>query len=286
MNLDLRRHETRAPHRTAATENFPVGSGLLPRSLRPTVAAFYRFARAADDIADDRLIDATVKLSLLDAMDRSLIGEEPGAMHPGIRFASELRALFATQGLSLENPRHLLVAFRADASNRPCRSWSDLLAYCRYSAAPVGRFMLELHGEDRAAYPAADALCTALQILNHLQDCQDDFRDLHRVYIPSDWLDEHGLHPRALMAPKTPPPLRAIFDRMLDRVDQLNATAAGLPGAIRRRGLRMESAAILAISRRLARKLRLEDPLARRVALGRTGKLAAMAEGVLRGWRA
>jgi squalene synthase HpnC len=286
MNLDLRRDQVRTPHRTADTENFPVGSRLLPRSLRPAVAAFYRFARAADDIADDHSIETTAKLSLLDAMDRALVGEEPELVHPGVRLAGELRVIFAERRLSIENPRHLLVAFRADASNRPCRSWSDLLAYCRYSAAPVGRFMLELHGEDRAALPAADALCTALQILNHLQDCQDDFRDLRRVYIPGDWLEEHELHPRVLMAPRTPPPLRAVFDRMLDRTDQLNATAAVLPSSIRGRGLRMEVAAILAISRRLAKKLRREDPLAGRVALGRAGKLAAVAEGILRGWRA
>ncbi len=286
MNLDIRRYEGRTPSRTAATENFPVGSRLLPRELRPAVAAFYRFARAADDIADDPSIDAAAKLALLDAMDHSLLGKTPALTHPGFRFGRELRAIFAERGLSLENPRHLLVAFRADANNRPCGSWSDLLAYCRYSAAPVGRFLLELHGEDRATVPSADALCTALQILNHLQDCQDDFRDLHRLYIPSDWLEEHGVRPRSLMAQSTPPALRMVFDRMLDRVDQLNATAASLPASIRRRGLRMESAAILEISRRLARKLRRDDPLARRVALGRAGKLASIATGIFRGWRA
>lgn len=286
MNLDLRSYEGRTPSRTATTENFPVGSRLLPRALRPTVAAFYRFARAADDIADDPSLDADAKLTLLDAMDRSLLGEKPELMHPGIRFGHELRAIFAERRLSLDNPRHLLVAFRADASNRPCRSWSDLLAYCRYSAAPVGRFLLELHGEDSAALPAADALCTALQILNHLQDCQVDFRNLHRVYIPSDWLDEHGVPPRELLAPRTPPELRAVFDRMLDRVDQLNVTAAGLPASIRQRGLRMEVAAILEISCRLTRKLRCGDPLARRVALSRAEKFASIAAGVMRGWRA
>jgi hydroxysqualene synthase len=286
MNLDHRRHEARTPHRTAATENFPVGSRLLPRSLRPAVAAFYRFARAADDVADDPAMEATAKLSLLDAMDRSLTSDAPELTHPGVRFGHELRAIFVERSLAIENPRHLLVAFRADASNRPCRSWSDLIAYCRYSAAPVGRFLLELHGEDPAAYPAADALCTALQILNHIQDCQDDFRGLHRVYIPSDWLGEHGVQPRALMAPRTPPELRAVLDRMLDRVDQLNATAASLPAAIKRRGLRMEAAAILAISQRLARKLRRRDPLAGRVALSRSEKLAAMTAGIVRGWRA
>jgi squalene synthase HpnC len=272
------------PTRTAATENFPVGSRLLPRELRPAVAAFYAFARAADDIADDPLLTADVKLELLDALDRALTGETGDHSHAALTRAAELRARCAERGLSLDNPRHLLIAFRADAVNRPCRTWSDLLAYCRYSAAPVGRFLLELHGEDTAAYPAADALCAALQILNHVQDCQADYRDLQRVYVPGQWLDEHGLTARSLLAPRETPDLRVIVNRLLDGVDRLNDAAAALPPLIRRRGLRMEATAILAVSRRLAAKLRRKDPFAGRVALSGVEKLGAMAGGVVGGW--
>lgn len=281
MNPSIGTHGTR----TATTENFPVGSRLLPRALRPAVAAFYRFARAADDIADDPLLEATAKLELLDAMDRNLTGEATNGSNAALSRAVELRTICGERNLSLDNPRHLLVAFRADAANRPCRSWSDLLAYCRYSASPVGRFLLELHGEDRAAYAASDALCDALQILNHIQDCQADYRNLHRIYIPGDWLEEHGLTPRALLADTASPALREILDRLLDGVDRLNEAAALLPGQIAQRGLRMEAAGILAISRLLARKLRRQDPLARRVALNRMEKLGAVAGGALRGWR-
>jgi hydroxysqualene synthase len=271
--------------RTAATENFPVGSRLLPRELRPAVAAFYRFARAADDIADDPLLEATAKLELLDAMDRNLTGDAADTSSAALARAVELRTVFSERRLSLDNPRHLLVAFRADAANRPCRSWSDLLAYCRYSAVPVGRFLLELHGDGHKAYAAADALCTALQILNHLQDCQDDYRNLHRVYVPTDWLGQEGLTVRALLADRGSPELRRVFDRLLDGVDRLNETASPLPRLIGQRGLRMEAAGILAISRRLARKLRHRDPLKRRVALTRMEKLGAVLSGVVRGWR-
>jgi hydroxysqualene synthase len=271
--------------RTAATENFPVGSRLLPRALRPAVASFYRFARAADDIADDPLLEPTAKLELLDAMDRNLTGNAADASSAAMARAAELRAVCLERHLSLDNPRHLLVAFRADVTNRPCRSWSDLLAYCRYSATPVGRFLLELHGEDRATYPAADALCSALQILNHIQDCQADYRNLHRLYVPTVWLEERGLTPRALLADHASPELRSVLDRLLDGADQLNQTAASLPGSIAQRGLRMEAAGILEISRRLAAKLRRQDPLARRVALTRLEKLGAMVTGAARGWR-
>lgn len=272
------------PTRTADTENFPVGSRLLPRALRPTVAAFYAFARAADDIADDALMPAPAKLELLDALDRALTGETGDHSHAALARATALRALFLERGLTLDHPRHLLIAFRADAVNRPCHTWSDLLAYCRYSADPVGRFLLDLHEEDQAGYPAADALCSALQILNHIQDCQDDYRRLHRVYIPAAWLDEHSLTARSLLAPRESPALRAIVDRMLDGVDRLNDGAAALPAHIRRRGLRMEATAIVAISRKLAAKLRRNDPFARRVALSGAEKIAAMLGGIAFGW--
>ncbi|MBI3451587.1 MAG: squalene/phytoene synthase family protein [Rhodospirillales bacterium] len=270
--------------RTRRTENFPVGSWLLPARLRPAVVAFYDFARAADDIADNPLLPGEVRATRLDALDAVLCGAAPGD-DAAAQAAAALRDLFAARGLPIDHPRQLLQAFRADAINRPCRSWSDLLAYCRYSAAPVGRFLLDLHGESRDAWPAADALCAALQIGNHLQDCQADFRDLNRVYIPADWLAEAGLMPRALLAGQTSPELRAVFVRMLDGVDRLNRTAASLPRLIADRGLRMEASAILEISLRLARRLRDGDPLRHRVALPAYAKLAAMLRGALRGWR-
>lgn len=273
------------PTRTATTENFPVGSRLLPRALRPAVAAFYRFARAADDIADDSLMSATVKLELLDALDRALTGDTSDHSHAAVERAVELRAVFSERRLSLDHPRHLLIAFRADAVNRPCRSWSDLLAYCRYSANPVGRFLIDLHDEVPLAYPPSDALCTALQILNHIQDCQEDYRALQRVYVPTLWLEEQGLTARSLLAPRESPPLRAVIDHLLDGVERLNETAAALPPLLARRGLRMEATAILTISRKLAAKLRREDPFAGRVALSKAQKLGAMAAGVVRGWR-
>ena len=87
--------------------------------------------------------------------------------------------------------------------------------YCRYSAAPVGRYVLDLHGEDRATWEPSDALCASLQVLNHLQDCAKDLRDLDRCYIPQDWLTEAGLSTDDVARPETVPSLRAVFDRML-----------------------------------------------------------------------
>jgi hydroxysqualene synthase len=259
--------------RTRNTENFPVGSWLIAPAHRLVVHAFYAFARETDDIADDPAREGPDKLVALDAYDAALLG---GA---GPDTAVALRAIFAERGLAIEHARHLLQAFKADAGGRNCRSWSDLLAYCRYSAAPVGRFLLDLHGEAKETWLASDALCAALQILNHLQDAGTDWLDLRRRYIPGEWLERAGLTERELLAERLSPGLRAIYDRVLDRVDGLNAQAQALPPAIRDRRLRMEAAAILALSERLAKRLRRQDPLAARVSPTRLDKLAAL-------WRA
>lgn len=270
-----------APTRTASTENFPVGSWLIAPELRPVVAAYYQVARAADDIADDPKLPADEKTRFLDRIDATLAGtsdQEP--------IAVALRDTFLAQGLAIEHARHLLQAFKADAVNRSCRTWSDLLAYCRFSAAPVGRFLLELHGEARTTWPAGDALCSALQILNHLQDCQSDWHHLRRLYIPSDWLRDAGLTTNALLEPGASPALRRVINRVLDGVNQLNLTADALPRQIADRRLRMEASAIIFISRRLAARLRKRDPIAFRVELPGIEKAAALVWGAVRGFRA
>ncbi len=266
--------------RTASTENFPVGSWLISAELRPVIAAYYRVARTADDIADDPARDPADKVHALGRIDANLTGaaDDDGD-------AVRLRRLFHERGLPLYHARHLLQAFTADATNRPCRNWSDLLTYCRFSAAPVGRFLLDLHGEARTTWPASDALCSALQILNHLQDCQADWRTLKRLYIPGDWLTESGLTPEMLLASSASPALRGVLDRVLDGVDRLNLVAASLPRQIAHRRLRMEATAIVLIGQRLAARLRWQDPLAGRVALSAVEKAAAVAWGAITGFR-
>lgn len=264
--------------RTLTTENFPVGSWMIAPAHRPAVHAFYRFARAADDIADDPGRDAQAKTVELAAFDRAieLGGEGPAE-------ALELREILLARAIPLDHARHLLQAFLSDARGRPCRTWSDLLAYCRYSAAPVGRFVLDLHGEDRALWPASDALCSALQVLNHLQDAATDWLDLRRLYIPKSWLDEAGIGERELLAPAMSRELRAVYSRVLERVDALVAQGALLAPAIGNRRLRMEVAAIAAVARRLSRRLARKDALAGRVELGKADKALCALRGLAAG---
>jgi phytoene/squalene synthetase len=178
----------------------------------------------------------------------------------------------------------LIAAFKLDAVKLRYADWRELIeGYCMLSAAPVGRYLLDLHGESRAGWPASDALCNALQVLNHLQDCRDDYRQLDRVYLPQDWLAAAGVRVEALDAPAASEGLRRVIDRCLDGTDELIVLARRLPGQLRSRRLAMESAVIVGIAERLSRLLRRRDPLAGRVKLSAPQFLACGAAGIARG---
>jgi farnesyl-diphosphate farnesyltransferase len=258
-------------------ENFPVGSWLIRRDLRAHVHAFYRFARNADDIADNPALAAEDKLRRLDRMAAILDGA-PGSDSPA---ASAMRASLAATGVTAEHCHDVLHAFRLDAVKLRYRDWDDLIGYCRYSAAPVGRQLLDLHGESRATWPASDALCAALQVLNHLQDCAADYHALDRVYLPIADLETAGCTVGDLAAPAASPGLRRVIDSLLDRTEALIVAARELPPRVAARGLRWESAVIVALAARLARRLRRGDPLAMRVKLGKNDFAAAFLTGIL-----
>ncbi len=258
-------------------ENFPVGSLLIAARLRKHVHAFYAFARNADDIADSGALQAEEKIARLDAMEDVLLGRRDA----GSPSAARLRASLAETGVTSQHACDLLAAFRRDATQLRYRDWDDLLDYCRCSAMPVGRHVLDLHGESRDTWPASDALCAALQVENHLQDCAQDFATLDRCYLPADLLAAHGARVEDVAARATNAGLRRVFDRLLDHCDALNGAAGDLPRRTRDRRLRLETAVIVGLSRRLALRLRHGDPLAARVRL-RKSDAAASIIGALR----
>ena len=134
-------------------ENFPVASMLLKPEHRAPVMAFYRFARLADDIADHETLPSPEKLAQLGRMRAGLDGDPEGTAE-----AVALRAVMAERKLDPVHAHDLLTAFERDCTVNRYADWDGLIDYCRYSAVPVGRYVLDVHGEDRATWPASDAL--------------------------------------------------------------------------------------------------------------------------------
>ena len=264
-----------------AYENFPVGSWLLPAALRPHIAVFYAFARAADDIADNPALPAEEKVARLDAFEAAVRGRADD--DPRLATAHRMHRSLGETGVEVRHCVDLLTAFRQDATKLRYRDWDDLIGYCLLSAAPVGRYLLDLHGGSQSGYEASDALCMGLQVINPLQDCQEDYRSLDRVYLPQDWMDEVGARVEDLDAPASNPALRKVIDLTLDGTERLLATARALPSGLVSRRLAMESGAILAIADRLVGMLRRGDPLACRIELGKPQFLWCCLRGAVAG---
>ena len=257
-------------------ENFPVASLLISKKLRPHIHAYYNYARNADDIADDSALSIEEKMSRLDAMEHSLTSRQPS----GSPSAERLRESLSRSGVPDIHARELLIAFRQDVTKIRYENWAELMEYCRYSAAPVGRYVLDLHGESHETWSASDALCASLQVLNHLQDCAKDLKNLGRCYIPQDWLHAQGLTTDDVARTATSPALRVVFNQMLATTDDLNKQAASLPKLVKSRRLRMECAIICHLARRLTALLKQGDPLATRVKLSKPDMLSAFLHGL------
>jgi squalene synthase HpnC len=241
-------------------ENFPVASVLIAPKNRAPVLAFYNFVRAADDVADNPKASADEKLALLEQMRASLTGESD-AIPEGVA----LRRILAERGLSPVHALDLLEAFRRDCIKLRYRDWADLIDYCRYSAMPVGRFVLEVHGESQSLWPANDALCAALQVINHLQDCGKDYRELDRVYIPEPLLAEAGLDVSALADRRAGPALAGVIAALAKRNAELLDTSRVFSRAVRDRRLALEVDLIQTLADDLNTRLLTRDPLSQTV---------------------
>ena len=260
-------------------ENFPVGSWLLPAHLRPHVATFYEFARAIDDIADSNTIEAREKFDRLSGFENALLGKE--STLPGFSKAYTMRQSLIQTGVSNQHCLDLIRAFKQDTSKLRYENWGELIEYCQMSAAPVGRYLLDLHGESSREYIASDALCNVLQVLNHLQDCKEDYLNLNRVYLPLEWMRENGVSIESLDASYSVPELKSVFLKMLDTAADLLDVADMLPGRLASKRLAMESQAIINIANILERELRGRDPLAERVKLSKWQYVFSFATGAL-----
>jgi phytoene/squalene synthetase len=256
--------------KSSRDENFPVASKLVSPRHREAIVALYEFARTGDDIADNPQLGSGDKIALLDRLAAGLGGGEP---------------------VEPETVRlHIIDAFRLDATKARYADWDELMAYCALSAMPVGRYVLDVHGEDRAAtWPGSDAVCAALQIINHLQDCGKDFRALGRVYLPADLMAKHGAGIEDLAAPKATPALRAVIKDCALRTLDLLQGGEDLPNRVADTRLALETAVVIALAKALARGLVERDPLSERVHHGKLAfagiALGAAGSALLRRWR-
>jgi squalene synthase HpnC len=262
----------------AGNENFPVGSALIRADLRPHVHAFYRFARMGDDIADNPALEPEDKVRRLTLMQDVLLDHGREDIPEG----ADLRRSLAATAVSPKHSCDLLTAFKMDATKQRYADWGELMTYCRYSASPVGRYLLDLHGEDPAGWFASDALCNALQVINHLQDVQVDFLEMDRIYAPLDHLSASGSEIGHLRGKVSSPGLRKTLDSLLDETDKLMVDARQLPDVLKDFRLRAESATIVRLADRMIASLRKRDPLAERVKPSKRDFLFSGLEGV--GW--
>jgi squalene synthase HpnC len=259
-------------------ENFPVASHLIAARFRAPILAFYEFVRVADDIADHASLAPERKLELLDRLEASLKGTST-ADPEGVA----LRAILAERGLTARHAQDLIAAFRLDVNKLRYRDWDELMHYCSLSAMPVGRYVLDVHGESRATWPASDAICAALQIINHLQDCKLDYRNLDRVYVPLDALTAVGASVEAIGAAEASPALRTCLRGLAERTGGLLREGYPLPDQIRDLRLSLEISVIHTLAERLVQMLMLRDPLSEKVHLGKGGFAGVGLIGIFKG---
>jgi squalene synthase HpnC len=248
--------------KTHRDENFPVASWIIHPRHRDLILAFYNFVRTADDIADHATLGDAEKLRYLDLLEAELLGQgdsQPEAVN--LRRALALRAM---------PPRHaldVLIAFRMDVTKLRYENWDEVIHYCRYSAMPVGRFMLDVHGESTATWPASDALCAGLQINNHLQDCGKDYRALNRVYLPRDALAAAGASVEELGQDRSSPALLQCLHALALRTEGLLDDSKSLAPDVRDIRLGLEISVIQAFADKIVQLLKVRDPLSQRVHL-------------------
>jgi len=245
-------------------ENFPVASWLIDARHRGIILAFYEFVRVADDIADHTSLSESGKLGQLDRLEDNLLGNGDDN-----REAVRLRNALAERSLPPRHAQDLLTAFRLDVTKLRYRDWDDLISYCSYSAMPVGRFVLDVHGESRAIWPANDALCAALQINNHLQDCGKDFRELNRVYIPLEAFAAAGASPEQLGAARASPQLLRCIHDLAARNERLLGESNPFSSRIENTRLALEVSVIHTYARHIVAMLQRRDPLSERVHLSK-----------------
>ena len=263
--------------KTHKQENFPVGSWLIPKKLRKQILAFYNFARAADDISDNPNLIGKEKIKRLNLFESTLKNRKVV-----IKKAFKIKKICETQNIKIDYTLNLLKAFKQDATKKRYKTWSELINYCKYSAVPVGRFVIDLHKENKKAYKYSDPLCIALQILNHIQDCKEDYENLDRVYLPMKFLKKYNVKLSQLKKKNTEQNLRLVFNEILKNTEKLIIQADKNKKKMKHKYLSREISFILEIAKKLLLLLKNKDPLKEKVVLNKLDYICCFAKGLQR----
>jgi len=256
-------------------ENFPVGSWLLSKKIRPKILIFYKFARAADDIADSPNLSSKEKIKRLNLFRKAIENNKIKNSK-----AKDLRKICIKNKIKINHALNLLKAFKQDATKKRYKNWSELINYCKYSAVPVGRFVIDLHKEKQKAYKYSDPLCVALQILNHLQDCKEDYENLDRVYLPMQFLKKYNVKLSQLRKNITEKNLRLVFNEILKNTEKLIIEADKNKKNMKHKYLSLETSFILEIAKKLLQLLKNKDPLKEKVMLKKLDYIYCFAKGL------
>ena len=261
-------------------ENFPVASFLMTKKIRSIVRVFYFFARMADDIADHQKLSSNQKKKILLFFDNAISKSKK----TNNKILDKMIAKFKELPSGKKYSRNLLKAFMMDASNKKYKNWNDLLYYCKFSANPVGRFVIDAVNERKnieKIYEASDNLCTALQIINHIQDCKKDFKELNRVYIPESFFKKYSVDKKILRKSKSIENFERLKIEIVDNVLlSLRKTKLGLR-EIQSWRLRKETLIILNIAKRLCNLLKINDPLEKQIKLSRIDFIFCFFKGIM-----
>lgn len=249
--------------KTQAEENFPVASLLFSHQNRVLISHYYDFARTCDDIADNPQLSEKEKKKQLDNAEKSLFGK--GNMQP----AQVLRQDFLKEKFDFSLATDLLFAFRQDAENKRYKTWTQLLEYCKYSAEPVGRFILALHDENPSTYLPSSALCTVLQLTNHIQDLRSDLLELNRNYLPEELIKKYKISPKSLSVGKSSKNLQKLINDVLNRCRKLLKDARVLPSIVKSKRLKFYICIVLALTDILINKLYNKDAMESKIALSK-----------------
>jgi squalene synthase HpnC len=234
-------------------ENFPVGSLLLPRRFRRPVALIYRFAREADDFADEGDFPAAERLARLEAFGRE-IGRLESGQPPSLPWFAELGAVMREYHLPANAFRDLLSAFAQDVTKTSYANFGEVLDYCRRSANPVGRLLLHLYGSPTPQNMAhSDAICSSLQLINFLQDVVMDYRK-GRIYLPQDEMARFGITEQQIAAADVAGNWQAFMSFQVSRTRELLYSGAPLGRALGGR-IGMEMRTIIAGGDRILEKI-------------------------------